>query len=113
MFQTKVVQANQNILFSITVFSENRAFYEVMWKNIVQPHISNIMRRIRFACCIVKATDTHTYTHTEYVIFISFPRRKWFRERASILRVYTYIACLSCYTRPPLLYFLSIIEGSL
>jgi hypothetical protein len=49
----------------------------------------NIIRRMRFACWITKATDTHT----EYVIFIAFPRQKWLRERASTLR-YTYISCL-------------------
>jgi len=82
-------------------FSENRAFYEIMWKNIVQPHISDIIRRMRFACWIAKATDTHS----EYVIFIAFPRRKWFRESASILCVYRHIASLFCYSRPSLLYF--------
>jgi hypothetical protein len=49
----------------------------------------NITRRMRFARWITKATDTHS----EYVIFIDFPRQQLFRERASILR-YTYIACL-------------------
>ena len=41
------------------------------------------------ACCIPKATNTHT----EYVTFIAFPLQQWLRERASVLR-YTYIACL-------------------
>ena len=45
----------------------------------------NIMRCIRCACWIIKTTDTHT----EYVIFITFPLQQWLRERASILR-YTY-----------------------
>jgi hypothetical protein len=49
------------------------------------------LRRMRFACWITKATDTHS----EYVILIAFPRQEWFRERASMLR-YTYM-CLSCY----------------
>jgi hypothetical protein len=47
----------------------------------------NITRRMRFACWITKATNTHS----EYVILIAFPRQQWLRERASVLR-YTYIA---------------------
>jgi hypothetical protein len=38
MFQTRVVEKiKTHILFPITFFSENRAVYEIMWKNIVQP----------------------------------------------------------------------------
>jgi hypothetical protein len=53
-----------------------------------RPH-DNIIRRMRFACWITKATDTNS----EYVILIAFPRRQWLHERASILR-YACIACL-------------------
>ena len=49
----------------------------------------NIIRRMRFACSITKATDTHS----EYVILIAFAWQQWLRERASMLR-YTYVACL-------------------
>jgi hypothetical protein len=38
----------------------------------------NIIRRMRFACWITKATDTQS----EYVILIAFPRQQWLRERA-------------------------------
>jgi hypothetical protein len=47
----------------------------------------NIIRRMRFACWINNATDTHS----EYVILITFLRQKCLLERASILR-YTYSA---------------------
>jgi hypothetical protein len=52
---------------------------------------NNILLRIkmRFACCIPKATDTHS----QYRILIAFPVQQWLRERASMLR-YTYITCL-------------------
>ena len=43
--------------------------------------------RMRIACWINKATNTHS----EYVIFIAFPLQQWLQERASLLR-YTYIA---------------------
>ena len=50
----------------------------------------NTIRRMRFACCITKATDTYS----EYVIILTaFPRQQWLRERASLLH-YMYIACL-------------------
>jgi hypothetical protein len=44
---------------------------------------------MRFACWITKAANIHS----EYVILIAFPRQKWLRERALILR-YIYIACI-------------------
>jgi hypothetical protein len=49
----------------------------------------NIIRRMRIACWISNATDTHS----EYVILIAFPRQQWLRERSSMLR-YTCIARL-------------------
>jgi len=33
----------------------------------------NTIRRMRFACWITKATDTHS----EYVVLIPFPRQQW------------------------------------
>jgi len=37
MFQTKVVEKiTTHILCSVTLFFDNRAVYEIMWKNIVQ-----------------------------------------------------------------------------
>ena len=38
----------------------------------------NIIRRMRVACWITKATDTHL----EYVVLIAFQRQQWLRERA-------------------------------
>ena len=45
--------------------------------------------RMRFACWITKATDTHS----ENVILIAFPTQQWFHVRASVL-LYMYIVCL-------------------
>ena len=45
--------------------------------------------RMRIACWIPKATNTHS----EYVMLIAFPLQQWLHERASIL-CYTYIACI-------------------
>jgi hypothetical protein len=63
-----------------------------MWQNMVEPDRAtndNIIRRMRFACWITKATDTHS----EYLIRIAFPRQLWLSERASMLR-YTHIPWL-------------------
>ena len=51
----------------------------------------NIIRCMRFACWITKATDTHI----DYVIIIAFPRQQWLYERATMLRLY--VRCLSCF----------------
>jgi hypothetical protein len=48
-----------------------------------------IIRRMRFACWITKATDTHR----DYVILIAFWWQQWLRERASMVH-YRYTACL-------------------
>jgi len=90
MFQTNLVEkVRPQILCSIIFFSpENRAVYEIKWKNIVQPGRSQMaIWRKRFACWIPKATNTHS----EYVILIAFLIQQGLHERASLLR-----DCLSC-----------------
>jgi hypothetical protein len=49
----------------------------------------NMIRRMLFACWIIKAADTHL----AYVMHIDFPRQQWLRECTSMLR-YTNIACV-------------------
>jgi len=49
----------------------------------------NIIRRMRFACCVT----TVTVTHSEYVMLTAFPRQQCFHEGASMLRLYVH--CLS------------------
>jgi len=51
----------------------------------------NIMRRMRFACWITKATNIHS----QYVTTIDFQEQKWLYERASMLR--SNVECQSCY----------------
>jgi len=43
-----------------------------------QATADDITRRMRVACWITKATDTHS----EYVILIEFSKQPWLRERA-------------------------------
>ena len=47
------------------------------------------IRRMRFACWITNASDTHS----EHVMLIGFPREQMLRERVSTLR-HTCIACV-------------------
>jgi len=63
-------------------------------KNIVEPDRphDNVIRHILFACCITKATKTHS----EYVNIIAFPMQQWFRERASTLREIRKLLVLFC-----------------
>jgi len=42
--------------------------FEITWKNILDQKRPQMTRRMRIACCILKATNTHS----EYVIFIDF-----------------------------------------
>jgi hypothetical protein len=69
-FQKKFVDnIKTHIKLYLKFFSENRAVYEIRWKNIVDPDRSQMtIRHMRFACWIPKATNTHS----EYVILIDF-----------------------------------------
>jgi hypothetical protein len=61
MFQTNVVDKNKTDFVFIKFSPENRAVYEIMWKKYGtarQATDDNIVRRMRFACWITKATDT-------------------------------------------------------
>jgi len=63
MFQTEVVEKiKTHILCSVTFFLfENRAFYEIKWKNTVEsgrPQMT--IWRTRIECWIPKATNTHS-----------------------------------------------------
>ena len=82
---------NQNTSFTFNnFFFENRDIYEIMWKNILlrgKPQMT--IWRMSIACCIHKATNTHS----EYVKRIAFRLQKWLHKHASILR-YTYTVCL-------------------
>jgi len=73
-------------------FPENRAVYELMWRNMVEPDRTQMtIWRMRFACWMTKATDTHS----QCVILNDFPLQIWLCERSSMLRYRPiYFACL-------------------
>jgi hypothetical protein len=86
---------NQNTHFIFNNFVlDNHVIYEMMWKKVVRAGqaTADVIRHMRFACWITKATDTRS----EYVMHISFPRQQWLREPASMIR-YTYTAWLLTY----------------
>jgi len=91
MFQTKVVETTKTHFMFNNYFFENLSVFEIIWRYVVEPDRPQMTtRRMRIACCIPKATNTHP----EYVLLISFPRQQWLHENASILR-YTHVACLA------------------
>jgi hypothetical protein len=68
MFQTTVVE-KITTLFSFTLSLENRAVYEIMWKN----KETDDNMEMRTSRQISKATNTPS----EYVIFNAFPLQQW------------------------------------
>ena len=77
-------------MFSNSPPPENRALYEIMRKNMVErgrPQMT--IWRMRIACWIRKATNTHSGC----VILIVFPQQQRLHEPASVLRS-TCFACL-------------------
>jgi hypothetical protein len=72
-----------------TTFLENRAVYEIMWKNIVQPDRPQMtIWRMRIACRITKATDTifNTYCFSTATVVT--------RTHLNLTLCVKYIACL-------------------
>ena len=77
-------------LYVITIFV-NPLIYDKRWKSIVQqdrPYIT--IRRVRIACWITKATNTHSECEPS----IAFPLQKWLQERSSMLCLHVH--CLAC-----------------
>ena len=65
------------------VFSENRAVYEIMSKNVVEPERPQMTTRRRVACWISKATLEQAHaralasTHTQkHAIITAFPQQQ-------------------------------------
>ena len=83
MFGTKFVQEiKTGFMFNKPFFSENRAIYEIMWKNSVEWGKAQMtIWRMCITCWITKTihthTHTHTHTHSEYVIVIPFRLQQW------------------------------------
>jgi len=86
MFQTKILEEleRQILLVRSIIFPENRAVYEIMWKNIVdrdRPQMT--VWRMRIACWIPNATNTHTGCVTP----IAFPLQQWLLHERALMYV--------------------------
>jgi hypothetical protein len=82
MFHTKVAEKIKTHILWSTKHFENRVVYETVWKNAAEPCRSQMTTwRIRIACWIPEATNTHQ----DYVILIVFPLQQWLYKRASML----------------------------
>jgi hypothetical protein len=65
----KSCREKTHILCSVTFFFDNRAVYEILWKNILERGRPQMTKwRMRIACWVIKATNTHT----EHVMLIAF-----------------------------------------
>jgi hypothetical protein len=90
MFQTNAVEKMETYILCSVTFFRKSCLYEIMWKKFAErggPQM--IIWRMRIACWIPKATNTHS----QYVILITFPPQQRLHERASMWR-YTHIACV-------------------
>jgi hypothetical protein len=77
-------------MLPLSSFLENRAVYEITWKNIVEAERPNLtVWGMRIAVWIPKATNTQS----EYVLLIAFRLQQWLNERALLL-LFTYIVLL-------------------
>jgi hypothetical protein len=91
MFQSKFVKKIETHFLFSNFFFENRAVYEIMWKNILVPDRPQMtIWRLRIAWWIPKATNTHS----ECVILIAFSATAMITRTR--LNVTLYVHCLSC-----------------
>jgi len=82
MFQIEAVEKIKTHFMNNNCFSKIVPFYEIMWKNTVEPRRPQMtMWRMYIACWIPKATNTHSH----YVILINFPLQQWLHEHTSML----------------------------
>jgi len=83
-----------HILFSIILFFESCAAYEIMWKNNVEPGRSQMT-----IWCMRIAWWMHMVTviHSEYVVIIAFPWQQWLQERGSVCVIVHCLSCLSSF----------------
>jgi hypothetical protein len=76
MSETEIVE---KIITRILCSINFRAVYEVVCKHMVvsdRPQVT--IWRMRIACWVTKATNTHS----EYVILIAFPLQRWLGQEA-------------------------------
>jgi hypothetical protein len=81
---------NKHFVLQQFFFLENFDFYKIILKNIAKPYRPQMtIWRVRIACWITKATDTHS----EYGIFNAFSTATM--AARSLLNITLYVHCLS------------------
>jgi len=81
-----------HFLYSVTSPPpENRFVYEIMWKNLVEPERQMTIRRMRIACWIPKATDTHSELCNTYCFSTATVIA---RTRLNVTLYVLYLPCL-------------------
>jgi len=80
----KIVEKTKTQFYFLLLSFENRAVYQIMWKNMAETDRPQI--RIYYGACALQLTKV-TDSHSEYVIVTAFPRQKWLCECASMLRL--------------------------
>ena len=93
MFWTKGVEKNKTHILRSTTFFENRAFYEIMWKNVLE----SAGHRCQYDAWTTHVGYLSLQTHSYYEILTAFPLQQLLQESASMLS-YTYTACLVFFT---------------
>jgi hypothetical protein len=88
-FRQNLSRKSKHTFYIEWCFSKNRAVYEIMWKNMVQPMGDSIIWGMHFTCWITEVPGTCS----EYVILNAFPWW-WLRKHASLL--FLYVRCLYC-----------------
>jgi hypothetical protein len=99
----KTCRENENayFTFNIYIFFENRAVYEIMSNDVVEPEGPQMpIWHMRVACWVSKAARSHAHAHPyvpghlrarahsqKCVMIVAFLRKQWFCERASLLRI--------------------------
>ena len=73
---------NQKTFYVKYIFSENRAFDRIMWKNIVQPDRSQTTTQ--YGACVLHAGCLRVTNTHKTIIFVAFARQQWSREFASM-----------------------------
>jgi len=84
-------RGNQNTHFKFNNISFRKTRH---LRDIVEKHCTagqatdhNIIRRMRFACWITEATDTHS----EYLVLTALPQQSWFRQSSLMLRISCFV----------------------
>jgi len=85
----KIVEKIKTQFFFQLHISENRAVFEITWKNMVDPRGPQMKI---WSVLLVSWINKATGTNPEYVILMTFPQQKWLGESGSMLLLCMYFS---------------------